>query len=379
MIKSLTFFLILLIALPLFAQDQALSFIGKGKYDVSFQVLSLYDSSRTTSDHKSYRPVQVSVWFPAHLPGKSDPFTYKDYFALSAAETQFQVSKSMQDSAIIEYENLLQQNGVSNKTVRAWFDLQMLADKNAVPINGKFPLIVVAQGNYHSAHHQTFLCEFLASNGYVVATTPSQTRISGPMTEESQAVESAEEQVKDLEFAISSLRRFNNIDFKNIALIGHSFGGRSILLLQMRNNNIRCLVSLDGGLGLSSAVEDIKKSPNYDHDKMNVPLLHLYEDTDEFIIPDFSLINTFDRSERFLVKINDFHHQYFSSIGVVSGQLDGFSPGSQDLADKCKLIFYLTLDFVEAVFKDEEQQLRKLKEKIYSISAGSEFIEFKYK
>ena len=115
MIKSLTFFLILLIALPLFAQDQALSFIGKGKYDLSFLVLSLYDSSRTTSDHKSYRPVQVSVWFPAHLPGKSDPFTYKDYFALSAAETQFQVSKSMQDSAIIQYENLLQQNGVSNK------------------------------------------------------------------------------------------------------------------------------------------------------------------------------------------------------------------------------------------------------------------------
>ena len=68
MIKSLTLFLILLIALPLFAQDQALIFIGKGKYDVSFQVLSLYDSRRTTSDHKSYRPVQVSVYtFPENL------------------------------------------------------------------------------------------------------------------------------------------------------------------------------------------------------------------------------------------------------------------------------------------------------------------------
>jgi hypothetical protein len=175
MIKTLTIFSILLITLPLFAQDQVLDYMGREKYDVSFQVLSLYDSSRTTADNKSYRPVQVSVWFAAHLPGKSDPFTYKDYFVLSTAETQFQVSKSMQDSAIIQYENLLQQNGVSNKTVRAWFDLQMLADKNAVPLNEKFPLIVFAQGNYHSAHHQTFLCEFLASNGYVVATTPSQT------------------------------------------------------------------------------------------------------------------------------------------------------------------------------------------------------------
>ncbi|MBK9096558.1 MAG: dienelactone hydrolase family protein [bacterium] len=379
MIKTLTIFSILLVTLPLSAQHQALNYMSRGKYDVSFQVLSLYDSSRTTADNKSYRPVQVSVWFPAHLSGKSDPFTNEDYFILSAAETQFQVSKSMQDSAIIQYENLLQQNGVSNKTVRAWFDLQMLADENAVPLNEKFPLIVVAQGNYHSAHHQAFLCEFIASNGYVVATTPSQTRISGPMTDDSQAVESAEEQVKDMEFAISSLHRFTNIDFNNIALIGHSFGGRSVLLLQMKNNNVRCLVSLDGGIGLGSAVEDIKKSPYYDSDKMNVPLLHFYEDTDEFIIPDFSLINSFDRSERFLVKINDFHHYYFSSIGVVSGQLDGFSPDSQNLADKCKLIFYFTLDFVDAVFKDDEEELIKLKEKFSSAAAGSELIEFQLK
>ena len=140
-------------------------------------------------------------------------------------------------------------------------------------------MVVVAQGNYHSAHHQAFLCEFLASYGYVVVTTPSQTRISGQMTDNSQAVESAEEQIKDMEFAIRSLRKFDNIDFNNIALLGHSFGGRSILLLQMKNENVKCLVSLDGGLGLNTAIDDIKKSPEFNSEKMNVPLLHIYEDT----------------------------------------------------------------------------------------------------
>ena len=379
MIKSLTIFSIILVTTSLFAQDQVLNYLDKGKYDVSFKVLSLYDSSRTTADHKSFRPVQVSVWFPAQLSGKPDPFTYKDYFILSAADSQVQISKSAQDSTIIKYENLLLKNGVSNKTFRTWFGLHMLADKNAVPSDEKFPLIVVAQGNYHSAHHQAFLCEFLASNGYVVATTPSQTRISGQMTDNSQAVENEEEQVKDMEFAISSLHRFNNIDFNNIALIGHSFGGRSILLLQMINKNVRCLVSLDGGLGLSSAVQDIKKSSYFDPDKMNVPLLHFYEDTDKFITPDFSLIETFDKSERFLVKINDFHHFYFSSLGVVSGLLDGFSPASQNLDDKCKLIFYFTKDFLNAVFKDGGQALVKLEEKFSSIAAGSKFISFQLK
>ena len=379
MIKSLTIFSIILIATLLFAQDQALNYPDKGKYDVSFKVLLLYDSSRTTADHKSFRPVQVSVWFPAHLSRKSDPFTYRDYFILSAADSQFQISKSIQDSAIIKYKNLLLKNGVSIRTFRTWFDLHMLADKNALPINEKVPLIIVAQGNYHSAHHQAFLCEFLASNGYVVATTPSQTRISGLMTDNSQAVENAEEQVKDMEFAISSLHRFNNIDFNNIALIGHSFGGRSILLLQMRNKNVRCLVSLDGGIGLSSAVQDIKKSSYFDREKMIVPLLHFYEETDEFITPDFSLIDTFDKSKRFLVKINDFHHYYFSSLGVVSGLLDGFSPAPQNIADKCKLIFYFTKDFLNAVFKDEGLALIKLKEKFSSVATESKFITFQFK
>jgi len=379
MIKSLSIFSFLLIVTSLFAQDQFLNYPDKGKYDVSFQVLFLYDSSRTTDDHKSFRPVQVSVWFPAKLSGKSDPFTYKDYFLLSAADAQFQISKSMQDSAIISYENLWLQNGVSSKTVRTWFKIAMLADKNAILIDEKFPLIVVAQGNYHSAHHQAFLCEFLASNGYVVATTPSQTRISGPMTDNSQAVENAEEQVKDMEFVISSLRRFNNIDFNNIALIGHSFGGRSILLLQMRNKTVKCLVSLDGGFGFNTGAQDIKKSPYFNNEKMNVPLLHFYEDTDEFITPDFSLIDTFDKSERFLVKVNDFHHYYFSSIGVVSGRLEGFSPDSQNLADKCELVFQFTLDFFNAVFKDDRKDLIDLQEKFSLIAAESKFITFQLK
>jgi dienelactone hydrolase len=367
------------IASTLFAQNQVWNYLGSGDYDVNFQVLSLYDSSRTTGDDKSFRPVQVSVWFPAQLSGRPDPMTYKDYFLLSASETQFQVSESVQDTAIIKYENLLLQNGVSNKTISEWFNTQILADKNAVPVNEKFPLVVVAQGNYHSAHHQAFLCEFLASNGYVVATTPSQTRISGPMTDNSQAVASAEEQVKDMEFAISSLHRFNNIDFNKIALIGHSFGGRSVLLLQMKNKNVRCLVSLDGGLGLNSAIEDLKKSSSYNPGNMNVPLLHFYEDTDEFITPDFSLIDTFNNSKRFVVKISDMHHYYFSSLGVVSGLIDGFSPDSQYLAEKCRLIFNFTLDFLNAVYKDDGESLVKMKEKFSEIAAGNNFITFYYK
>ncbi len=299
--KIIIISIIILLATNLFAQDNIWDKLDKGNYEVGFEVLSLYDSSRTINNQKNYRPIQISIWYPAEFSSNPSSMKYKDYFLLSATEINFEISEALKDSVISEYKNLIVQNGVNGDAFENWFNTQMIAQKDATPISKKFPLVVVAQGNYHSAHHQAFLCEFLASYGYVVVTTPSQTRISGQMTDNSQAVESAEEQIKDMQFAISSLRKFDNIDFNNIALLGHSFGGRSILLLQMKNENVKCLISLDGGLGLNTAIEDIKKSPEFNSEKMNVPLLHIYEDNEEFIKPDFTIIDSFTNSEIFLI------------------------------------------------------------------------------
>jgi hypothetical protein len=253
---------ILLCASLLFAQDNIWNKLDKGDYNVGFRVLSLYDSTRTINNEKNIRPVQISIWYPAKVSNIPQRLSYKDYFLLSAEELNFNISDSLKDKSTEEYKNLLMQNGVAEKAFNEWFDTEMLAVKNAIPIQQKFPLIVVAQGNYQSAHHQAFLCEFLASYGYVVVTTPSQTRISGQMTDDSQAVESAEEQVYDMEFAIRSLKNFDNVNLNNIGLVGHSFGGRSILFLQMKNENVKCLVSLDGGLGLNTALMILRNHRN---------------------------------------------------------------------------------------------------------------------
>ncbi len=209
-----------------FAQNEIWNNLDKGNFQVGFKVFFLYDSARTIDKPNGFRPVQVSIWYPANNSGKSARMTYKDYFLLSAKETNYKTSKSLTDSAVVNYKKLLAGNGIVDSTVDKWFNTKMLAVKNAQPIKDIFPLVVVAQGNFHSAHHQAFLCEFLASYGYVVITTPSQTRITGQLTDVSQAVASAEEQIEDMEFAIKAVKKFGNIDFNNIALLGHSFGGQ---------------------------------------------------------------------------------------------------------------------------------------------------------
>ncbi|HEY6436176.1 MAG TPA: dienelactone hydrolase family protein [Ignavibacteriaceae bacterium] len=371
--------IIILATISLFAQDNIWDNLDKGNYQVGFKVCSLYDSTRTIDNQKKYRPIQVSTWYPAQVSQNPEPMKYKDYFLLSISEIDFDVPDELVDSSIAEYKNLLLQNGVNDNAFDEWFNTQMIANKNAIPIERKFPLVIVAQGNYHSAHHQSFLCEFLASNGYVVITTPSQTRISGQMTDNAQAVESAEEQAKDMEFAIRSVSKFNNVDLNNIALIGHSFGGRSTVLLQMKNENVKCIVSLDSGLGLNTAIDDIKKTPGFNSEKMNVPLLHIYEDDEEFIKPDFTLINSFNQSEIFLIKINDMHHFYFSSLGFVSGTIDGFSPASENLAAKYKLVCDITRDFLNAAFEHSDKAMESLKNEFSAIADSTDFVTFQFK
>ena len=87
----------------------------------------------------------------------------------------------------------------------AWLDAPMLATADPDPSGGRFPLVLVAQGNGQSAPDQAPLAEYLASHGYVVATSPSPMRISGPLVDEASVGARAEEQAADLAFLRAAL------------------------------------------------------------------------------------------------------------------------------------------------------------------------------
>jgi hypothetical protein len=125
--------------------------------------------------------VQVGCWYPAR--SRSGPaLTYADYFVLSESERDGRtLTEAERSTAIAAYKKLLVENGVSSDGFDAWFNTALLARHDAPPIDGTLPLVLVAQGNFHSLHHQALLAEHLASHGYLVCSTPSQTRLSGPM------------------------------------------------------------------------------------------------------------------------------------------------------------------------------------------------------
>ncbi len=176
----------------------------------------------------------------------------------------------------------------------------MYARRDAPAIREKFPLVLIAQGNGNTANDQAVLAEFIASHGYVVAT------IAGPIVKsESEIATKARDQADAFEFLSKML------DADEVSIIGHSFGSRSMLAYAMKNP-VKALVSLDGGIGTANNVMNVDRS------RPLPPILHLYEDADAFMKPDFAFLKSLNTKNLKLEKVDAMHHVHFSSWGFIS-------------------------------------------------------------
>src|SRR5205085_6233007 len=119
------------------------------------------------------RPITVGVWYPARSTS-APHLTYREYF--SPAEPG--------GRELDEFVAFLGSHGAPPAAVQEWLDAPMLAARDAPPVGGRFPLVLLAQGNGQTLRDQAPLAEYLAGHGYVVATSPSPMLITGPLTDD---------------------------------------------------------------------------------------------------------------------------------------------------------------------------------------------------
>lgn len=333
-----------------------------GPYGVGFRSSVVFDSSRIFSDGKGARPVQISMWYPAWLSSTVSRLMYRDYFLLSVTEQNSKpLSEGEAKEAVASYKKLLGENGVEGEAMERWFAARCGAGWNEAPVKGTFPVVLIAQGLFHSAHHQAVLSEFIASHGFVVLTTPSQVRISGPMSSDEDVVPHAEGQAGDLLFALKSVEQNRQVDIRNVGLVGHSFGARSAFLLALRDPRVKGLVSLDGGIANKFGKEWVHKVPGFNPVKFQVPILHFYEDSETFIVPDFELIESLKGVSRTLIYMPGMRHMHFSSVGMVSAFIPGFDPSAdRKLGTQCEAVANYTVDFLLANVKRDQQARKRL-------------------
>jgi dienelactone hydrolase len=323
-----------------------------GPFSVGFRVTGEADRARSTSTHPDGRPLQISVWYPAASGGF--PLAFRDYVALSASEVESGKSPAAADAAIQGYRSFLTGAGVAAAEADAWLATKMRATRDAIPAGGRFPLILIAQGNGQSAQDQAFLAELLAARGYIVATTPSQTRIDGAMKSEDDIAVQAEAQAADLAFAARKLRTGPGPRAGRYGIVAHSFGARSALLVAMRDFDVGAIVSLDGGIGAKAGKGQLEKARGFDVARGSAPLLHLYEEGDRFMVPDLDFLRSLP-GPRWLVRVDGMRHAHFSSAGAMAKNAPSaarVTSASAETAMAWDLAAETTVSFLDRFLRD---------------------------
>lgn len=255
---------------------------------------------------------------------------YADYVALGASERGETVSAESDLRAVAGFSDFLVRNGVPKADVARWLESAMLAWRDAPGPPGRHPVVLIAQGNGQAAYSQAVLAEYLASRGFVVATTPSPGRIGPAMQSEDDILPVATAQAEDLALALRELVRRGWSDSGRVAVAGHSFGARAALLL-LANRTASMLISLDGGIANAQGRQWIDHSA-IDPATIRGQVLHVFQEGDTIVRPDFTLLRRMKGAARLLVRAEGLSHWHFTSFGTISAAFPTVAPGATDAA-----------------------------------------------
>jgi predicted dienelactone hydrolase len=159
----------------------------RGKHSVGVRTLRIEDASRQ-------RTLTLDVWYPANL---------------AANQTETTIYKA---------------------TIGATkFDLPGKAARDAAFKTGKFPMVIVSHGQAGSRYMMTYLTEHLASQGYVVAALDHTGSTYDDITQAAY-ISSLVDRPLDVLFGIDAVAKtITNADNGNVALMGYSYGGYTVL------------------------------------------------------------------------------------------------------------------------------------------------------
>ena len=275
---------------------------------------------------------RVDVWYPSADTGRR--MAYRDYLGAGAT--------SLAD--------FLRNTGVGTATVDSFFNSALVAIGDGRPITGSFPLVLIAHGNQQDASDQVVWAEFLASHGFVVASTPSP-MVRKPMERQSQLADFAEAQSTDLREAVSLVAAAVPADTSRLLLVSHSFGARSALLMSMQDPRVRALVSLDGGIGTATGITELRAAPSFRADARVPPLLHVYEELDAVMKPDFTFLRGLRADTLITEPAAEMHHVHFTTYGFASAifpEIAKVTRATAETAVEVRRIVETVLRFLQA-------------------------------
>ncbi len=284
--------------------------LEQGPYGVAFAPIELTDASRTFGAMQR-RELKVGVWHPVARESSVEPISFQHY--IEYFETRLDAEQLDLPTARKQWLQRLESEDARNRAL----SMTTAASVNVTPIAAKFPLIIYAPGYRSTSTIHIATMEYLASHGYVVASTSSVGAIPGGMTFDSAGIEA---QVRDIEFLIATLSNRVDVDLSNIAVVGFSFGAGAGVLAAMHRNDIQAVVSLDGVEGMAHGFDLMKAATGYNPANLRASMLRVGRPAPAQA--DQTLYRNFQLTDRFWLQIADTEHLDFvpsATFAVAAG------------------------------------------------------------
>jgi dienelactone hydrolase len=322
-----------------------------GPFQVGFTVLHLKDRSRSYGQAPE-RPVQVSLWYPAARSSSHPhpPMRFSDYVVLYNLPVTADDRKieSTQRAEVLQRYRKESFSKDPDLAVTNLLNTAVLGSRNADPAPGRFPLVVYATGHNGKPLTHTPTAEYLASHGYVVAMFPCQGASPNGTSFDTAG---QEDQIRDIEFILGSLRSRPMVDASRVSLIGFSFGGGSVVVAAMRIPHIRAVISLDGTISWDHTADIVRAATGYDPTAFRAPLLVLKSDHDAGEDP--SIFHSLIFSDRSIIRFAEAEHHSFIASPIITGFVRGTVTSSP------KQIYTTVVDVMRRFLDDSQHGTRQ--------------------
>ena len=291
----------------------------KNKFGVGFRTFLLSDLSRPPikeqpgiNAKEKGRVIQMNLWYPASI-SNSTKLSFKDYLILKGNETDSTLTEQQKEFLA---KSILSKNyNTTTDTISQLFksNYQFKGIKNSPFLSEKFPLIVML---HNDPVGFAPLAEQLSSYGFVVVNFP----VTGTSSKnfDWETIAGVETELRDMDFVVKEITRMGIIDSTCIIPLGYSYGAMAALAYQIRNNNVKAIISLDGGIGSMWGGNLLFNLPDFNISQLKKPVFHAWSDLEKGY--DHKWLDNYICCERYLMKFSKLRHGDFVE-GIIFEQI----------------------------------------------------------
>lgn len=313
---NIKIFSLLALSLLFGRNDISASDLVYGPYEVGFKSFKTYDLSRPylLGEDTIPRPLLIHLWYPSQEKlGQS--LDFKHYIDLIAQREDYNKSISEIDTNSYYYVKAYSDFAKSQFGLDASIQTQQILDAPVKAMSGlvipagssEFPLIIYAPSNSKASVQNHLICEYLASQGFIILSVAS----AGPNSiRRENVVESTMAQVMDMEYILQYCRDSLGLSYTSLGLFGFSTGTLANTIFQMRNNDVAAVLSMDGSMEYSFYLL-VSKMEEFKLEKANIPYCSLINNYENFSI--YPMYNSVHSRDKFMIRMPYLDHNGFIS------------------------------------------------------------------